>query len=97
MPEGEYYKAINGLMQGTGADVLKAALVRLDLAGLADFIVVPVHDEVVFSIPKGHSEIATEAARCLEDRSWEIPLTVDVTGPLRHWGEAYGFEEASHE
>ena len=93
MPEGEYYKAINGLMQGTGSDVLKAALVRLDLAGLADYIMVPVHDEVVFSIPKGEHEIAAEAARCLEDRSWEIPLTVDVTGPLPHWGAAYGFEE----
>ena len=97
MPEGEYYKAINGLMQGTGSDVLKEALVRLDVAGLADFIVVPVHDEVVFSIPKGHAEIAAEAARCLEDRSWEIPLTVDVTGPLSHWGEAYGFQEADND
>tara|TARA_R110002020_G_scaffold1690_8_gene7709 strand:+ start:3064 stop:4860 length:1797 start_codon:yes stop_codon:yes gene_type:complete len=89
MPEGEYYKAINGLMQGSGADVLKSALVRLDQAGLSDYIVVPVHDEVLFSIPRGHEDVALEAARCLEDTSWQIPLTVDVTGPLKHWGEAY--------
>ena len=47
MPEGEYYKAINGLMQGSGADVLKSALVRLDQAGLSDYIVVPVRRGVV--------------------------------------------------
>ena len=81
--------AINGLMQGSGADVLKSALVRLDQAGLSDYIVVPVHDEVLFSIPRGHEDVALEAARCLEDTSWQIPLTVDVTGPLKHWGEAY--------
>lgn len=89
MPNGEFYKAINGLCQGSGADVLKSALVRLDRAGLADYIVVPVHDEVVFSIPKGNADIAAEAARCMEDLSWKIPLTVDVTGPLKNWGEAY--------
>ena len=89
MPEGEYYKAINGICQGSGADVLKSALVRLDRAGLADYIVVPVHDEVVFSFPKGEHDLAREAALCLEDRDWKIPLTVDVTGPLSNWGEAY--------
>lgn len=89
MPPDETYKAINGLCQGSGADVLKSALVRLDRAGLADYVVVPVHDEVVFSFPKDAPELADEAARCLEDRDWRIPLTVDVTGPLAHWGEAY--------
>lgn len=93
MPEGDYYKAINGLCQGSGADVLKSAIVRLDRAGLADYIVVPVHDEVVFSIPKGEHDLAKQAAACLEDRSWDIPLTVDVTGPLKHWGAAYGFDD----
>ena len=90
MPEGETYKAINGLCQGSGADVLKAALVRLDRAGIADHIVVPVHDEVLFSIPKGEHGLAQEAAACMADHDWTIPLTVDVTGPLDNWGEAYG-------
>jgi len=90
MPDGEFYKAINGLMQGSGADVLKDALIRLDAAGLSDYIVVPVHDEVLFSFPKeSGAEMAAEAAVCMTDNSWTIPLTVDVTGPLSHWGEAY--------
>ena len=93
MPDGEFYKAINGLCQGSGADVLKDAIVRLDRAGLSQYIVVPVHDEVVFSIPKEEHELAAEAATCLEDRSWPIPLTVETTGPLPHWGAAYGYEE----
>ena len=90
MPEGEAYKAVNGIMQGSGADVLKAAIVRLDRAGLGEHIVVPVHDEVVFSFPKGEGEaMAAEAARMMTDNDWDIPLTVDVTGPMKNWGESY--------
>lgn len=89
MPDGEYYKAINGLCQGSGKDVLARATQRLQAAGLSDRIIVPVHDEMLFSIPKDDTDMAHEAARCLEDLDWQIPLTVDVTGPLTHWGEAY--------
>ena len=90
MPEGESYKAVNGIMQGSGADVLKKAIVRLDRAGLGQHIVVPVHDEVVFSFPKGEgASMAAEAAALMTDNDWDIPLTVDVTGPLKNWGEAY--------
>ena len=96
MKQGEFYKAINGRCQGTGADVLKEAMIRLDAEGLSDYIVIPVHDEVLFSFPKEHAEdMAHEAAICLTDNNWSIPLTVDVTGPLQHWGEAYGYEEVA--
>jgi len=29
----------------------------------------------------------------MEDHDWDIPLTVEVTGPLPHWGAAYGFDD----
>ena len=52
--------------------------------------VLPVHDEVVFSFPKGEgASMAAEAAALMTDNDWDIPLTVDVTGPLKNWGEAY--------
>jgi hypothetical protein len=54
-------------------------MIRLDKAGLADYLVVPVHDEAVFSFPKETgAEMAAEAASCMEDRSFRIPLTVEV-------------------
>ena len=91
MPPDETYKSINGLCQGSGADVLKSALIRLDRAGLADCIIVPVHDEIVFSFPEDDAEgMANEAAAMMTDNTWKIPLTVEKSGPYKNWGEAYG-------
>ncbi len=87
----ELYKMVNGLMQGTGADVLKMAAVRLDAAGLSDSIVVPVHDELVFQFedsPAG-AEQAAEAAKLMEDHSYRVPLTTELSGPLDTWGTKY--------
>lgn len=33
--------------------------------------------------------MAAEAAELMTDNDWDIPLTVDVTGPLKNWGESY--------
>lgn len=93
--EDEDYKHVNGLMQGSGADVLKRACWRLRACGLDQYLVVPVHDEGLFDVPnEDHAEIAIEIARQMEDREgWTVPLTVDIEGPLQHWGSAY--EEAA--
>jgi DNA polymerase-1 len=89
MPDGEYYKAVNGLAQGSSADMLKDAIIRLDRAGLSDTLIVVVHDELVLNIPTGESNMAYEIRALMEDDSWEIPMTADVEGPFAHWGEAY--------
>lgn len=43
------YKAVNALVQGTGADMTKLALVELAKAGLTPLLTI--HDEFVFSLP----------------------------------------------
>jgi DNA polymerase-1 len=87
----ELYKCVNGIMQGSGKDVLADAVLRLDMAGLADNIVVPVHDELVFQFPEGAqgAEMAQEAAKLMEDRSFPVPLTTELSGPLVSWGSKY--------
>jgi DNA polymerase I-like protein with 3'-5' exonuclease and polymerase domains len=50
------YKGLNYLIQGSGAVLLKRALVELACAGLEDYLVAPVHDEVLFSVPKDEVE-----------------------------------------
>ena len=45
------YKALNYMIQGSAAVLLKRTLVEMACAGLEDYLVVPVHDEVVFSVP----------------------------------------------
>lgn len=85
------YKAVNGRMQGSGADCLKDAMIRLDAAGYADNIIIMVHDEVIFQFPEGPEGLADaqQAARIMEDHSFYVPLTTEMKGPLTDWGESY--------
>lgn len=54
--EGKVYTLVNYTLQGTGAELLKKALVRLDAAGYGEYLRMPIHDEVIFSIPKDIAE-----------------------------------------
>lgn len=54
--EGKVYTLVNYMLQGTGAELLKRALVRLDAAGYGGVLRMPIHDEVIFSIPKEDAE-----------------------------------------
>lgn len=89
--DDKVYSLVNFICQGGAADVFKDALVALDSAGLGDHIVLPVHDEVLFSFPKDDApRLAKEAQEIMTDTTtFTVPLTVDVTGPLSTWGEAY--------
>lgn len=92
----EHTQASNTLIQGHGADVLKLAACRLDAAGLCEYMVMSVHDEILFEMPDDPSSLllAQEAAEIMEDNKLPVPLTCDVTGPLARWGEAYKKEAA---
>jgi len=84
---GREFTLVNYLMQGSGADVLKEATVRLDYAGLSDFIMMPVHDELVFSFPTEEAEGMTkEACDLMEDHNFRVPLTVGASAPASTWG-----------
>lgn len=89
---GRGYALLNYLLQGHAAELLKRALVRLDAAGLGDALILPIHDEVIASVP---SEDAEEAKRliieCMEvnDGSYLVPLLAEGEGPLENWGVKY--------
>lgn len=88
--EGKEYTLVNYLMQGSGADMLKDAVLRLDDEGLADYIQVPVHDEVCFAFPKDEAPAyADRAAELLRDDSFSVPMPVDIEGPAKSWGHIY--------
>jgi DNA polymerase-1 len=84
------YALVNSLIQGMAADVFKEALVRLGESPVAEFMVLPVHDEVVFDIPNEFIEeskiIITKA---MADDRWAVPFTVGIEGPLDRWGAKY--------
>ena len=84
-----FYALVNYLIQGTSADVLKEALVRLDQAGLGPYMRLPVHDEVIFDVPDAEvDDLKYEIERVMRDDRWLVPLTVGAESYDR-WGDKY--------
>jgi DNA polymerase I len=85
--------AVNTVIQGTAADVIKVAMVRchraLREAGLATRLVLQIHDELLFEAPAGELEAAAEVVRREMTTAFELdpPLAVDL-GSGANWLEA---------
>lgn len=81
------YKLVNYLVQGTAAEVLKQKLVELSQVGLGEFLVVPVHDEVILEVPVDRlHEVASEVLAVMNDtRLFPIPISASLAVGLR-WG-----------
>lgn len=79
---------VNYAVQGSCADWLKQAIVNCAAAGVADYLILPVHDELVFDVPAESAAsiaLAVDAAMRIDI---DPPLTVD-SKVVRNWGEAY--------
>jgi DNA polymerase-1 len=87
--EGKEYVATNTRIQGTAADVMKLMIIDLAQAGFDDMMLVPVHDELVFSVPReGVEETCREIERNMERLTdFAVPLRVEA-GYGDTWGDA---------
>jgi DNA polymerase I len=91
-------QAINAPLQGSAADVIKRAMIRmqpaLDEAGLAARMLLQVHDELIFEVPEAEVEATTAVVKRIMEaaplpaRELIVPLTVDV-GTAPNWDEAH--------
>jgi DNA polymerase-1 len=91
--------AINAPVQGTAADIIKRAMVRMDdalaHAGLTGArMLLQVHDELVFEVPEAEVASATDVIRSVMESAagpalqLSVPLGVEIgTGP--NWGAAH--------
>jgi DNA polymerase-1 len=83
--------AVNTPLQGTAADLIKVAMIRIDrkLTGMQTKMLLQVHDELIFEAPP--EEIATVRAMVKQEmenvRQLEVPLVVDV-GVGDNWRDA---------
>ncbi|MCK5825344.1 MAG: DNA polymerase I [Ichthyobacteriaceae bacterium] len=86
--------AINAPIQGSAADIIKVAMInilkRLDEKGLKSKMLLQVHDELVFDVPKDEIEILKPIIKYEMENAvkTEIPLTVDM-GEGNNWLEAH--------
>ena len=85
------YKLVNYMIQGTAADVFKRTLIALDEAGLADYLILPVHDECVFDVPEADAEdVRAEAVSVFEAVGSHYTVPLEASGDVvARWGDKY--------
>ena len=77
-------------IQSTAAEIFKRGLIRLDLAGYGDAMILPVHDEIVLDLATEDVEQAkAEVPEILADVDYDVPLTADAEGGYDRWGAKY--------
>lgn len=83
------YSLVNYLIQGSSAEILKNNILRCDAAGLTEYLIVPVHDELVLSVPKSEQdEVGRVLQECMTTRDgWEVPLLAGAPEVGERWGE----------
>lgn len=83
------YVGFNALIQGTCALVLKQSIVDLDAAGLARYINLPIHDELMLDVPEAEvEEVVPEVKRIMTREDFRAPLTVGAK-VVERWGDPY--------
>jgi len=88
--------AINAPIQGTAADIIRRAMIRMPeaIAGLPAKMLLQVHDELIFEVAEAATEDLTTSARKVMELAPEpairldVPLVVDA-GQGRNWAEAH--------
>ena len=88
--------AINAPIQGTAADIIRRAMIRMPeaITGLPAKMLLQVHDELLFEVEEGAAEDVTEAARQVMETAarpavhLSVPLEVEA-GQGANWAEAH--------
>jgi len=84
--------ARNAPIQGSAADILKLAMLRMDAAtrGTAARMLLTVHDELVFEVPEADAPALAATAKREMEAAYElaVPLRVDV-GIAKSWAGAH--------
>lgn len=86
--------AVNTPIQGTSADIIKMAMVKLfnelNTRGLKSKIVLQIHDELVLDVPRAEVEQVQELVKITMESivTLDVPLVVDI-GVADNWLDAH--------
>ncbi len=91
---GAERQAINAPLQGTAADIMKRAMIRmpeaLKEAGLKARMILQVHDELLFEVPVAEKEATAALVKNVMEGAADlsVPLKVEA-GFAQNWAEAH--------
>jgi len=88
--------AINAPIQGTAADIIRRAMIRMPqaIADLPARMLLQIHDELIFEVTSGAEDAIITAARSIMESAadpavqLDVPLVVDA-GQGANWAEAH--------
>jgi DNA polymerase-1 len=82
-PPDKVYPLVNYSIQGPAAEILKRGMADIEAAGLSEYLVLPVHDELVMDVPK---DLANDVLHTVEKI---LTNTTDYKVPLTWSGDIY--------
>jgi DNA polymerase-1 len=93
---GKEYALVNYLVQGLAAEIFKMKLVELDNAGLGQYMILPVHDEVIMDVPNDdlHEVVRTVQSVMNDHMLLSIPIEAE-TSVGKRWGEKEAYAQVS--
>ena len=85
------YTLTNYLIQCHAAEILKRKIIELDAVGLGEYMILPVHDEIVFDIP---ADMQEEGLRTIQETmadltTYAVPITASGDILQTSWGDKY--------
>lgn len=82
--------AVNHPFQGTNADIIKQAMIKLhqEVPEIRDMLIMQVHDELIFEVPERKAQKISEQAKTIMETvtKLKVPIVVDIKVG-KNWGE----------
>lgn len=85
------YAALNYVVQSTSRDITCRGLLRLHEAGITPYLRLPIHDEVLASVPEANADkAAAKIGRLMAEDFKGVFIGTDPEVGKRSWGSLYG-------
>jgi DNA polymerase-1 len=91
MDRDRSYAGLNYMIQSTARDLLAQALVNVHDAGLLDYVLLPVHDELIVQAPEADiADVMRAVGDCMATTFKGVPIATDAEIFGRTWAGGYG-------
>lgn len=85
------YAALNYMVQSASRDITAGGLIRLHEAGFTPYLRLPIHDEILVSVPADKASWgAAQVAKLMATTFHGVDISTDADVGGRSWGSLYG-------